>query len=172
MFWCLCLCVGVFTDLGGGYSVVRESLLYKSLCSWRRLLLPYVNRPAVHPVLLTNTLHRQTHKQFWVSYTCLCVSYDVSFHFEWYLVGGVRVVQSVKFCIDTASSEFIFWMKHLESQMHLDYPGYHWWWENVRTLISYVYTYPIKTLLHTNNRILCDTQKQTCRRLQRVRMHG
>lgn len=50
------LCVGVFTDLGGDYSVVREPLLYKGLSSWRRLLVSNVNRPAVHPVLLTNTL--------------------------------------------------------------------------------------------------------------------
>lgn len=72
MFWCLCLCVGVFTDLGGGYSVVRESLLYKSLCSWRRLLLPYVNRPAVHPVLLTNTLHRQTQTILGIIHMFVC----------------------------------------------------------------------------------------------------
>lgn len=52
----VCTCVGVFTDLGGDYSVVRESLLYKGLSSWRRLLVSDVNRPAVHPVLLTNTL--------------------------------------------------------------------------------------------------------------------
>lgn len=51
-------CVGVFTDLGGDYSVVRESLLYKGLSSWRRLLVSNINCPTVYPVLLTNTLQK------------------------------------------------------------------------------------------------------------------
>lgn len=51
-------CVGVFTDLGGDYSVVRKSLLYKGLSSWRRLLVSNINCPTVYPVLLTNTLQK------------------------------------------------------------------------------------------------------------------
>lgn len=52
-------CVGAFTDLGGDYSVIRKSLLYKGLSSWRRLLVSNVNCPTVYPVLLTNTLHKK-----------------------------------------------------------------------------------------------------------------
>lgn len=51
-------CVGVFTDLGGDYSVVGKSLLYKGLSSWRRLLVANINGPTVHVVLLTNTLQK------------------------------------------------------------------------------------------------------------------
>lgn len=52
-------CVGVFADLGGDYSVVRKSLLYEGLRSWRRLLVSNVNCPTVYPVLLTNTLQSE-----------------------------------------------------------------------------------------------------------------
>lgn len=55
-------CVGAFTDLGGDYSVVRKSLLYKGLGSWRRLLVSNVNCPTVYPVFLTNTLHKNGRK--------------------------------------------------------------------------------------------------------------
>lgn len=51
-------CVGVFTDLGRDYSVVRKSLLYKGLRSWRRLLVSNINCPTVYPVLLTNALQK------------------------------------------------------------------------------------------------------------------
>lgn len=52
----MCVCVGVLADLGGDYSVVGEPLLYEGLGSRGRLLVSDVNCPAVHPVLLTNTL--------------------------------------------------------------------------------------------------------------------
>lgn len=55
-------CVGVFADLGGDYSVVRKSLLYKGLSSWRRLLVSNINCPTVYPVLLTNTLQKSGKK--------------------------------------------------------------------------------------------------------------
>lgn len=50
-----------FTDLGGDYSVVRKSLLYKGLGARGRLLVSNVNGPGVHPVVFTYTL--QGHKQ-------------------------------------------------------------------------------------------------------------
>lgn len=55
-------CVGVFTDLGGDYSVVRKSLLYKGLSSWRRFLVSNINCPTVYPVVLTNALQKSGKK--------------------------------------------------------------------------------------------------------------